>query len=185
MAVLRKQRHRQQQLLRIAGVATLALAIIASVAAVNYHHLQRQAARLPVSLRQDLTFSPFLITLDNENYKATDYKLAEVESGVQLLSFVVQSGGKNVTISEYIQPPQFTEIPEFKQRFLDNAIQQYATVQTANGTIYLGKQIKQNGKQHGIMLERGLVVMFNPASELTQAEWRRLGDQFDIQKIDS
>jgi hypothetical protein len=33
------------------------------------------------------------------------------------------------------------------------------------------------------MLERGLIVMFNPEQELSQAEWRRLGDQFDIQKI--
>ena len=88
-----------------------------------------------------------------------------------------------MTVSEYVQPPQFAEIPEFKQRFLDNAIKQYATVQSANGTIYLGKQVKQDGKQLGILLERGLVVMFNPSSELSQAEWRRLGDQFDIQKI--
>lgn len=185
MAVLRKQKHRRQQFLRIAGAATLALVIITSVATINYQHLERQAARLPISMREDLTFSPFLITLDNKNYSATEYKLAEVESGVQLLSFVVHTGSKTVIVSEYIQPPQFAEIPEFKQRFLDNAIQQYATVQTANGTIYLGKQVKQNGKQLGIMLERGLVVMFNPSNELNQAEWRRLGDQFDIQKIDS
>lgn len=177
---MRKQRRR---LLRIAGLATVALLVIAGVAAVNYQYLERQAARIPASIRQDLAFSPFVVTLDNKDYEATDYKLAEVEKGVQLLSFIVHFEGKSVTVSEYVQPPQFNEIPEFKQRFLDNAIQQYATVQTANGTIHLGKQVKQGGKQLGIMLERGLIVMFNPASELTQPEWRRLGDQFDVQKI--
>jgi hypothetical protein len=33
------------------------------------------------------------------------------------------------------------------------------------------------------MLERGLVVIFNPETELSQAQWRRLGEQFDIQRI--
>ena len=178
--VMRKQKRR---LLRMAGLGAIALLIIAAVAATNYRQLERQAARVPVTIRQDLTFSPFIVTLDNNSYKATDYKLADVEKNVQLLTFVVHFKDKSVTVSEYPQPPQFTEIPEFKQRFLDNTIQQYATVQTANGTIYLGKQVKQGNKQLGIMLERGLIVLFNPEKELTQAEWRRLGDQFDIQKI--
>lgn len=178
--VMRKQKRR---LLRVAGLATVALLIITAVAVANYQYLERQAARIPATIRQDLAFSPFVVTLDNKKYEATDYKLAEVEEGVQLFSFIVHFEGKSVTVSEYVQPPQFTEIPEFKQRFLDNAIRQYATVQTVNGTIYLGKQVKQDEKQLGIMFERGLIVMFNPEKELTQAEWRRLGDQFDIQKI--
>lgn len=178
--VMRKQKRR---LLRIAGIATIALLVVTTVAVANYQYLERQAARIPVQIRQDLTFSPLVVTLDNQNYKATDYKLSEVEEGVQLLSFIVHFEDKAVTISEYIQPPQFVEITEYKERFLNNVIKQYATVQTSNGTIYLGKQQKQNDKQLGIMLERGLVVMFNPKQDLTQAEWRRLGDQFDIQKI--
>lgn len=180
MVVLRKQKRR---LVRIVGIVALALLIVSAVAAANYQHLQRQAARVPATIRQELTFSPFVVTLDNKSYKATDYRLSEVETGIQLFSFVVRFDSKTVTVSEYIQPPQFTEIPEYKQRFLDNVIKQYATVQTSNGTIYLGKQQKQNDKQLGILFERGLVVMFNPDQDLTQAEWRRLGEQFDIQKI--
>lgn len=177
--ITRKKQHWHH----ISAFALVALCIVGVTAILNYQHLQRQAARLPTPISQNLTFSPFIVTLDNKDYKATDYKLAEVENGVQLLSFIVRFEGKSVTVSEYVQPPQFTEIPEFKQRFLDNAIRQYATVQTVNGTLYLGKQVKQNDRQLGIMLERGLIIMFNPEKELTQAEWRRLGDQFDIQKI--
>ena len=177
--ITRKKRQWQN----ISAFILVALLIIGVAAFINYRHLERQAARIPAPISQGLTFSPFIITLDNKDFKATDYKLAEVENGVQLLSFIVRFEGKSVTVSEYVQPPQFTEIPEFKQRFLDNAIRQYATVQTVNGTLYLGKQVKQNDRQLGIMLERGLIVMFNPEKELTQAEWRRLGDQFDIQKI--
>lgn len=179
---MRKQKRR---LLRIAGLAMIAFLIIAAVAVANYQYLERQAARIPAPIRQDLTFSPLVVTLDNRDYEATSYKLSEVEGGVQLLSFVVHFENKTVTVSEYTQPPEFAEITEYRERFLNNIIKQYATVQTANGTIYLGKQTKQNDKQLGIMLERGLVVLFNPETELTQAEWRRLGDQFDIQKIDS
>ncbi len=179
---MRKQKRR---LLRIAGIASVAFVVIATVAAANYMYLERQAARIPAPIRQDLTFSPLVVTLDNRDYKATNYRLSEVEDGVQLLSFVVYFEGKSVTVSEYTQPPEFVEITEYKERFLNNIIKQYATVQTANGAIYLGKQTKQNDKQLGIMLERGLVILFNPEQELTQAEWRRLGDQFDIQKISS
>ena len=164
-------------------IVALGLCLIAIVATLNYQHLQRQAARLPVGVRNELTFSPFLITLDNRDYTVTSYKLSEVEKGVQLLTYIVHIEGKSITVSEYVQPPQFTDIPEYKERFLDNVIKRINTVQTANGTIYLGKQVKQNDKQLGIMLERGLIVLFNPEKELTQAEWRRLGDQFDIQKI--
>lgn len=179
MAVLK---HRKQ--LRQASVlALIALLVIATGAYLNYRHLEREAARIPVTVRQELTFSPLIVTLDNKEYKATDYKLSEVESGIQLLSFVVHFDGKSVTVSEYAQPPQFVEIPEFKERFLNNVIQQHTTVQTANGTIYLGKQQKQEDRQLAILLERGLVVLFNPEKELSEAEWRRLGEQFDIQKI--
>lgn len=175
--------RKQKKWLRISVSISLGLALIGIAALLNYQYLERQAARIPASIRQDLVFSPFIITLDNDEYKATEYRLTEVENGVQLLSFFVQFEGKSVTVSEYIQPPEFTEIPEFRQRFLDNTIKQYATIQTSNGTIFLGKQVKQNDRQLGIMLERGLIVMFNPEQELTQAEWRRLGEQFDIQKI--
>ena len=175
--------RKKRQWIRVSVFASIALLIVVIAASLNYQHLQRQAARIPAPISNGLTFSPFIVTLDNKDFKATDYKLAEVEDGAQLLSFVVRFEGKSVIVSEYVQPPQFTEIPEFKQRFLDNAIKQYATVQTVNGTLYLGKQVKQNDRQLGIMLERGLIVMFNPEQELTQAEWRRLGDQFDIQKI--
>jgi hypothetical protein len=179
---MRKQKRR---LIRIAGLATIALLIIVTVAAANYMYLERQAARIPAPIRQDLTFSPLVVTLDNRDYKATSYKLSQVEGGIQLLSFVVHFENKAVTVSEYAQPPEFVEITEYKERFLNNIIKQYATVQTANGTIYLGKQTKQGNKQLGIMLERGLVILFNPGAELTQAEWRRFGEQFDIQKISS
>lgn len=168
---------------QIAGFSMLAAVLITTGALANYRHLEREAARIPVAVRQDLTFSPLIVTLDNRDYTATNYKLSNVESEVQLLSFVVKFADKSVTVSEYPQPPQFVEIPEFRERFLNNVIKQYATVQTANGTLYLGKQQKQNDRQLAILLERGLIVMFNPESDLSQAEWRRLGDQFDIQKI--
>jgi hypothetical protein len=175
--------RKKMRWIKLSIFALLAIATVSATAFLYYHHLERQAARVPASIREELVFSPFIVTLDNNAYEATDYKLSEVDKGVQLLSFVVRFDNKSVTVSEYVQPPEFTEIPEFRQRFLDNAIKQYATVQTANGTIYLGKQVRQNDRQLGIMLERGLIVMFNPEQELTQAEWRRLGDQFDIQKI--
>jgi hypothetical protein len=88
-----------------------------------------------------------------------------------------------VTLSEYPQPPQFNDIPEYRDRFLNNIASQYKTVQSASGVIYLGKMVKQDGRQLGIMLERGLIVFMNPERELSDAEWRQLGDLLEIRKI--
>lgn len=180
--VMRKQRKR---ILKVVGFASIALVLISGVAIANYQHLQRQAARIPSTIRNELTFSPFVLTLDSKTYKATDYKLSEVIDNVQLFSFVVSSTHKSATISEYTQPAEFTDIPEYKERFLTNVIKQYATVQTSNGTVYLGRQQKQDNKQLGVMIEKGLIVLLNPKTELTNSEWRILGEQLEIQKISS
>jgi hypothetical protein len=33
------------------------------------------------------------------------------------------------------------------------------------------------------MIERGLLVFMNPDKELSEAEWRSIGDQLEIQKV--
>ncbi len=96
---------------------------------------------------------------------------------------MIHFDGNTVTVSEYSQPPEFTEIPEYKNRFLSNVINQYDTVQTSNGTIYLGRATKQDKKQLALMIERGLLVFMSPDKDLANAQWRSIGDQFEIQKI--
>lgn len=180
--VMRKQRRRIE---RYCAIAVAALSVIAIVAVVNYGRLERDAARIPAPIRKELTFSPFVLPVESKGFKTTDYRLTNAENNTPLLSYVITSKDVQVTISEYPQPPQFTDIPEYKERFLSNVIKQYATVQTANGTIYLGRQEKQNNKQLAIMIERGLIVLMNPAKDLTDQQWRAIGEQLEIQKIES
>lgn len=179
--VMRKKRRRLE---RYIAIGTAAFCIIAVVAIVSYQRFEREAARIPVDIRNELAFSPFVLPVDSKQYKATDYTLSDAEGNVQLFSYVITSEDAQVTISEYPQPPQFTDIPEFKDRFLSNVIKQYGTVQTANGTVYLGRQEKQGNKQLAIMIERGLIVLMNPnKKELTDQQWRVIGEQLEIQKI--
>ncbi len=178
--VMRKQKKRLQH---YSLFAVIGLSIIGLVALANYEYLQRQAARIPTPIRTELTFSPFVLPLGSKEYKATNYKLAEPEQGVQLMSYVISSREAKITISQYVQPPQFTDIPEYKDRFLSSIVKQYGAVPTANGTVYLGLQEKQNNKQLAIMIERGLIVLMNPEKDLTDQQWRGIGEILEIQKI--
>lgn len=147
-------------------------------------HFSVDANPIPSDMRPNLTFSPFVIPANSKTYATANYKFSTVENATQLLSFnALLPGGASVAVSEYTQPPQFAEISEYKDRFLTNVAQQYANVQTANGTIYLGRLTKQNNNQLGVMIEKGLLVFLNPDKELQEAQWRSLGDQLELQKI--
>jgi hypothetical protein len=156
--------------------------IIALLAGYSYVTLDR--GPIPAELRKDLTFSPFVLTESSRNIKASSYKFDLAEGRVQVLSYILlRADGVTITLSQYTQPPEFTEIPEYKDRFLTNAAKQYGTVQTSNGTIYLGRLIKQDNKQLAVMIERGLLLFMAPSKDLSDAEWRNIGDQLEVQKV--
>lgn len=142
----------------------------------------RDTSPIPAQIRSQLTFSPFVLP-NNSGYVTTDYKFNAAEDKVHILSYLVTSKDVTVSVSEYTQPPEFTDIPEYKDRFLSNIAKQYDTVQTSNGAIYLGRQALQNNKQLGVMIERGLLVFMSPDKDLDSTQWRSLGDQLEIQKI--
>lgn len=161
-------------------VAWSFVAIIIASGAAGYWFFTRPVSNIPADIRSGLTFSPIAPDGSNRDYSVSDYKFSTAEDDVQILSYITKTPNGSVSVSQYVQPPAFTDIPEYKDRFLDNIIKRYATVQTAGGTIYLGRAAKQNNKQLGVMLERGLIVFFSPSSELSEAEWRKLGDQMVV-----
>jgi hypothetical protein len=137
---------------------------------------------VPSSISAQVDFTPLVIPANNEMLKTTDYKVSTVEDGTQLLSYVLSIDDATVTISEYTQPSQFDDVPDFKDKFLENVIQKTTSVSTASGTIILGQQAKQQNKQLAIMLERGLVVFMNPSKTLEQKQWRTIGDALEVIK---
>lgn len=149
---------------------------------VQYHN--SGSGPIPKTLRKDLTFSPFVLPSGSDKYTASSYKFTTTEDKVHVLSYVIRADdGTSVSVSEYPQPSQFTDIPEYKDRFLTNVVQQYDSVQTSNGTIYLGKLSKDNNRQLGVMLERGLLVLMSPDKDLKNTQWHSIGEQLEIQKV--
>lgn len=163
------------------------LVVLGAAAFGVYKYLANgNANAVPKELGASLTFSPFVVAANDKGYTATDYKFSSAEGNVQILSYIIHtSDGNSITVSEYIQPPQFNDIPEYKSKFLTNVARQYDTVETSNGSIYLGRLTKQNNKQIGIMLEKGLIMFMTPNKELDQAKWHSLGEQLEIQKTDN
>jgi len=142
--------------------------------------LPRDTNPIPDNLRTKLSFSPLVIPLDSSQVTSRSYEFTNAENQTQILSYILDIQDKQVTVSEYVQPSEFTDIPEYKDRFLSNVLQQYATVQTASGTIYLGRLSQQDGQQLGVMIEKGLLVFMRPNAELDEMIWRLIGDRFTI-----
>lgn len=168
---------------RIVGWILLVLLFITSVLGI-YLFATRSTNPVPKHLRDDLTFSPLIIPSGSSRYTTTDYKFATAEDKVQILTYIIHTEeGVAISVSEYPQPNEFTEIPEYKDRFLTNVAKQYATVQTANGTVFLGRMPNQGNKQLAVLLERGLIVFMTPDRDMEQSHWRELGDEFTLQKM--
>lgn len=156
--------------------------VLVCVSALVSVTLFRNAAKpLSKDVSQTLSFSP-LVPDRNSGLKPSNTTLSRTEDGTQLLSYSLVVDTIKLAVSENVQPSQFDEVPEYKNRFLTNVINQYATIQTAGGTIYLGRSEKQNNKQIALILDKGLMVFLNPESELTDQQWRTVGDSLVVDK---
>jgi hypothetical protein len=167
-------------------VLLLGTAMLLTAVFITYKSAFTDKSAVPKELATKLTFSPLVIPNGVKDYTTSDYKFDKAEDDVQILSYIIHlADGNSITVSEYPQPPQFNEIPEYKNKFLTNVAHQYDTVETSNGTIYLGRQTKQNNKQLGLMLEKGLIIFMSPQNEIDSAKWHSLGEQLEIQKINN
>ena len=165
-------------------VGLLIIFIIISGSIATFRYVTRVVSPMPKDIREQLTFSPLVIPASEKSIKTTDYKLAKAEDGTQILSYkITTKSGVGIAVTQNTQPPQFTEITEFKERFLTNVVRQYTTVQTSTGAIYLGRLAKQDNKQTAVILDKGLLVFFFPEKELNDTEWRKIGDTLEVEKI--
>lgn len=164
-------------------VLVLLVIILITVAIGGYLYFNRDTNPIPKQLRSQLTFSPFVIPVNTKGHSTSDYEFNKTDDGTQILKYEIHFENNVIIISQYPQPPQFSEIPDFKNQWLNNTAQQYSSVSSSSGTIYLGRAVKQNNKQLAIMIERGLLVFLSPDKKLTEQQWRSLGDQLEIQKI--
>lgn len=164
-------------------IAALAVLILAAIGVGGFLTLTHDNNPIPPQIRTRLSFSPFILPDGTENYSTTDYRFITAEGNVKILSYLIHLRSGTISVREQSQPLEFTEITEYKDRFLNNVAKQYDTVQTANGIIYLGRLARQNDEQMGIILERGLLVFMIPDKELDASQWRNLGDQLEIQKV--
>lgn len=178
-----KIRTRRSQHLITIIIWCVSLLVAASAIIVGYRYATRDTSPIPVAIRSQLTFSPFILADPTKKYTTSDYKFNTAENNVHILSYVIHTKTAIITVSEYTQPSEFSEIPEYKDRFLSNVIKQYATVQSSNGTIYLGRLPRQGNKQLALMIEKGLLVLMSPSQDIDEAQWRNLGDQLEVQKI--
>lgn len=178
-----KVRRNPKRIARNITLAIIGIVLILATGLGIWLYVNRDRNPLPKDIRPALTFSPLVIPKDHDTYKTAEYIFNRAEDDTQVLAYTVTTPETKVAVSQYSQPIQFSEIPEYKDRFLTNVVQQSEVVQTANGAIYVGSLTKQEGKQIGVMLEKGLIVFMRPEQTIDAAAWRRLGEALEVQRI--
>lgn len=167
---------------RILSLWVAGLVVLFAALGLAAFYILRDTNPVPKDIRATLTFSPFVIPTTSDNFKSKNFSLTRSEDDVQILSYTITSDDIEISLSEYTQPTEFTEVAEYKERFLMNVVQQQRTIQTANGTIYIGLLSKQNNAELGVMIENGLLVFLQPNKSLDETAWRRLGEALEIRK---
>jgi hypothetical protein len=163
------------------GLLVIATALVSVIAIVGYNSLKPDTNPIPKAIRTALSFSPFIIPLDTTGFTTDSYKYSKAENNVAILSYIISFDGARITVSEYIQPSQFTDIPDYQNQFLTNVIQKYSTVQTSNGQLFLGRLT--NKSQLGIMIEKGLIVFMSPNHDLSNETWHAIGESLATEHI--
>lgn len=161
----------------------LAIIVVIGSAITSFLILSHVATPLPSGIEKALTFSPFVPYKNNGDFSVARSTLSRSEDGKQLLAYTLKIPSTSLVITQSVEPSQFAEVPEFKTRFLSSVISDSHTVQTASGVIYTGRAAKQNDKQIGIMTEHGLLIFLNPARDLSDVEWRSVGDALTVKAI--
>lgn len=176
--------HRKTHALIRTGIVSVTLVLFVGAFIGIVVYATRDRNPIPVNLRPSMSFSPLVVPLDHPDLKTSDHSISRSEDGTQILTYKLVISDSVVTVSQYVQPPEFSEIPEYKERFLNNVVKQEEVVQTANGAIYLGTLAIDQNAQLGVMLEKGLIVLMRPDEPLESTDWRRLGESLQVQKID-
>jgi len=137
---------------------------------------------LPEAIQKQLSFSALVVPEDNEDLKTSDIRFESVEDGTRVLSYTITLQDRKVLVSQYPQPSQFNDVEGYRERFLDNVIQQTSSISTAGGTVFLGQMAKQENKPMAVLLEKGLIVFMAPDQSLSEDQWRMIGDELMLVK---
>lgn len=162
--------------LKITMITLTTLALLAAAGWFAYAKLTPKVyGSIPSDVAKQLEFTPYTLTNNSDGYKQSGFEYTTTEDDAGAFYFIITlPDGTTVTTTEAPQPPQLTEIPESKAKFLENKSEE--TVLTDNGTIYLSHQKGRQDIMIGMMLERGLIILFNPSRDLSKTEWRALGN---------
>lgn len=133
---------------------------------------------VPMSIQSQLPFSPLVPTRGN-GYQSSGFKYDATE---RIFSYKVTKGSYTVVVTEQTLPPQFTEVQGYQDQFLSGVVQQSSSVQTSNGTIYIGQTGKQS-QPVGVLIGQSVLTFISPqGTNLSATQWRLLGEQLQIEK---
>ncbi len=158
--------------------------VVASITLATILYVTRDRNPIPTDVRASLVFSPLTVPKDHASLSSTSYALSLSENGTQILTNKIIQNDTEILVSQYVQPSEFTDIPEYKDRFLTNVVRQQQVVQTSNGPAYIGSLERDNGSQIVVLLENGLIVLMKPSKPLEQSDWRRIIEALELRRVE-
>lgn len=167
--------------LRLVTLWVCLAVLVGTAGYFGYKFFTRSANPIPSSISSKLTFSPLVIPKNDQQYTTDRYNFFTPEGQTPTLTYNIHlRNGTTIVVSQYTQPSEFNEIPDYKSHFIAGIFKQANDLSTSNGTLYTGQSSKLNA-QLGIMIEKGLIVFMFPNQSIDDATWRQLSDHLVVQ----
>jgi hypothetical protein len=156
------------------------LPILAVVVAVSLIYgvfmLLRPDPPIAAPIRKQLTSALLLPAAETVMIDADSIKY---DSGLKVLSFDAPIDGIRLSVSEQPTPENFTDIPQVYDKVVEQ-MRVYKKFETAIGIVYLTKPESRKGSQTAVMNTKGTLLFANPDKDLSDDQWRRFFNSFDV-----
>ncbi|HSX07383.1 MAG TPA: hypothetical protein VLG11_00650 [Candidatus Saccharimonadales bacterium] len=145
-------------------VAAACLAVGAVVAAGIW--LRPAGSPLPASVMRTVTFALYY---PDKSWR-TEATQATYTNGVVALT--TQKAGITLSVTEQATPPVFGDVPQYYPSLLAK-MNEYASFNSALGTVYLTKPTELGGNQTAVLNGNGTLLFVRPSTALTTGGWQQ------------
>jgi hypothetical protein len=130
------------------------------------------SSMIPANIQKQLSF---VLYVPDDKDAVIERSSIHYANGDGVLSYTVgyNPAHAEITITQQATPSVFTDVPQYYPTLLDR-LNQYASLGTINGTVYLTKPTELKGQQQAVLNDNGTLLFAHPGNRnLSNDDWRR------------
>lgn len=133
---------------------------------------------LPKNIASQVSFGIFY-PQGNEVLNVSQKSIA-YDAKTSLLTYSSRlATGSTVSFSEQSTPSSFVDVPSVYTKLISN-LQEYASFDSLNGTVYLTKPKELHGQQAAVLNNRGTLIFARTTTDLSVDRWRAIFNSLQV-----